>query len=219
MLADQLPSDVVLVIATVPMESRRLSDIEETSIAAAGDKRQREFRSGRNAAKTALRQLGLKGDIILPPDSEGRRPSWPPGYVGSITHTRGFCAAAVAMASDYTAIGIDAEPRTPLKKGVVNRICTARELHWIAQQGEDPLRVDLGKVMFCIKESIYKVFNPLHDAFLGFQEADVQLNLDAGRFSADVHQRKEGIRCQYRGRFGFDDDYVYASTVFENAGN
>ena len=218
MLADQLPSDVVLVVATSAMESQRLSDAEEACIATAVEKRQSEFRSGRNAAKAALTQLGLQGDIMLPPDTDGRRPRWPTGHVGSITHTRGFCAAAAARANDYAAIGIDVEPRTPMREGVVARICSDRELQWIAQQPDDHLKADLGKVIFCIKETLYKVFNPLHDVYLGFQEAEVQLNLEEGSFTANIHQRKADIRCRYSGRFSFDDNYVFASTVLKEAG-
>lgn len=216
MLADHLPPEVALVIATGPMESQRLGDIEEAFIATAVEKRQREFRSGRNAAKAALAQLGLKGEISLPPDTDGRRPSWPTGYVGSITHTHGFCAAAVARARDYAAVAIDVEPRTPMRRGVAARICTERELKWILERSDDYLHTDLEKAIFCIKETLYKVFNPLYGVYLGFQEAEVRLNLDEGSFTAKIHQRKAGIRCRYSGRLSLDDDYLYATTVVKN---
>jgi len=34
---------------------------------------------------------------------------WPPGVLGSITHTDWYCGAAVARTADFTALGIDAE--------------------------------------------------------------------------------------------------------------
>jgi enterobactin synthetase component D / holo-[acyl-carrier protein] synthase len=217
MLANHLPADIALVVATEPMQTQLLSEGEEACVANAVEKRKREFRSGRHAAKAALRQLGLKEDINLLPVAGGKRPDWPVGYVGSITHTTGFCAAAVASQAHYRAIGIDVEPRTPMKAGVLSRICTEREQAWIAQQPDDHHKPDWGKTIFCIKETLYKVFNPIHDAFLGFQEAEVQLNPQDGSFTADIHQRDKGIKCCYHGRFSMDEGYIYASTLLEQA--
>ena len=215
MLANHLPPDIVLVVATEPMQTQLLSEEEEACVANAVEKRQREFRSGRHAAKAALLQLGLEEDINLLPVAGGKRPEWPVGYVGSITHTAGFCAAAVASQAHYRAIGIDVEPRTPLNPNILSRICTEREQAWIAQQPDDHLKPDWGKTIFCIKETLYKVFNPIHDVFLGFQEADVQLSPQDGSFTANIHQREKGIECCYRGRFSVDDRYIYASTLLK----
>ena len=213
MLTNHFPPDIALVVATEPMQTQLLSEAEEACVAHAMEKRKREFRSGRHAAKTALLQLGLEEDIQLLPVANGRRPEWPAGYVGSITHTAGFCAAAAASRAHYRAIGIDVEPRTPVKPGVISRVCTEREKAWIAQQPDDQLKPDWGKTIFCIKETLYKVFNPIHDVFLGFQEAEVQLNPQDGSFTANINQRDKGIECCYRGRFSMDDRYIYASTV------
>lgn len=213
MLVNHLPPDIALVVATEPMQSKLLSEDEEAYVANAVEKRKREFRSGRHAAKAALLQLGFKGDATLLPSAGGRRPNWPAGYVGSITHTAGFCAAAVASCHDYCGIGVDVEPRTPMKIDILPKICTQREQEWIAQQPDDHLKADWGKTIFCIKETLYKVFNPLHEIFLGFQEADVQLSPQDGSFTADIHQRERGIRCRYNGHFSVDEHYIYASTV------
>lgn len=217
MLSSHLPPEIVLVVATEPMQTQLLSEDEEACVAKAVEKRKREFRSGRHSAKAALRQLGLEEEFNLLPVAGGKRPEWPSGYVGSITHTAGFCAAAVASQAHYRGIGIDVEPRTPIRPGVLSRICTEREQEWIAQQPDDHLKPDWGKTIFCIKETLYKVFNPIHDVFLGFQEADVQLSPQDGSFTAAIHQRDEGIKCCYRGRFSMDDRYIYASTFLEQA--
>ncbi len=208
-----LPADIAFVVATKPMQTQLLSDEEEACIANAVDKRKWDFRSGRHAAKAALQQLGFEGDNILLPVAGSNRPNWPAGYVGSITHTAGFCAAAVASRQDYQGIGIDVEPRTAMRVDIVPRICSERERAWIAQQPDDQFKSDWGKVIFCIKETLYKVFNPIHQVFLGFQEAEVELSRQDGSFTANIHQREQGIKCTYSGRFSIDEHFIYASTL------
>ena len=215
MLVNHLPPDIAFVVAKEPMQTQLLSEGEEACITNAVDKRKWEFRSGRHAAKAALQRLGLEGDITLLPVAGSRRPHWPTGYVGSITHTAGFCAAAVAYEADYCGIGIDVEPRTPMKTGILSRICTEREQKWISQQPDDHLKPDWGKTIFCIKETLYKVFNPIHEVFLGFEEADVELSPRDGSFTATIHQREQGIKCLYSGHFSMDEDYIYASTLLK----
>lgn len=206
MFAQQLPTDIVIVTATDSMWETTLSDVEEQTIARAVDKRKREFRAGRNAAKQALRQLGLQQNIVIAA-AQNRRPLWPQGYLGSITHTEGYCAAAVGYDDTYQGIGIDVEPRTRLDDNILDHICTEREQQWIAKHHQ----ADWGKVFFCVKETLYKVFNPIHDVFLGFQEAEVTLFPKEETFSAAIWQRKHDIRCTYQGRFGMDDNFIYAS--------
>lgn len=210
MFAQLLPSDIAVVVADNAMWESPLCEAEEHAIANAVDKRKREFRAGRNAAKKAINQLDANGDIVILAE-QNRRPRWPEGFIGSITHTQGYCAAAVAKQSDYLGIGIDVEPRSPLQPETIAHICTADERQWLDQQlsvsGED----HWGKVFFCVKETLYKVFNPIHDVFLGFQEAEVELSPSDGAFAAQIWQRQEDIRCTYRGRFATDANYIYAS--------
>ncbi|MFK8042830.1 4'-phosphopantetheinyl transferase [Congregibacter sp.] len=213
MLASNLPSDVVVVVATDSMATQALTDEEEAYVTHAVEKRKREFRSGRNAAKTALRQLGLEASAVLLPVDNAKRPNWPPGYVGSISHTAGFCAAVVARASQYSGIGIDVERRKALRPGVLSRICTEREKEWISLQPDDEFKSVWGTSIFSIKESVYKVFNPIHEVYLGFQEADIAINPEEKTFVANINQREHGIQCRYSGRLSMDEHYIYASTI------
>lgn len=213
MLGDHLPPDIAFVIATEAMRAQPLSDEEESCVARAVEKRRHEFRAGRHAAKAALRQLGFAREVALLPVAGTRRPDWPAGYVGSITHTAGFCAALAARSSDFRGVGIDVEPRTALKPELLARICTDPERDWLEQQPDDCYRPYWGKTIFCIKETLYKVFNPIHQVFLGFQEAEVRLCPRTGTFSADIWQREQGIQCRYSGHFSMDDDFIFASTL------
>lgn len=209
MFATQLPASITVITADQAMWETPLTEQEENLIARAIDKRKREFRAGRNAAKQGLQRLGLNGDISIL-SGDNRRPIWPAGFLGSITHTDGFCAAAVASSALYSGIGIDVEPRTPLKNELLEYICTPTEQVWLASQGTG--QHCLGKVFFCVKETLYKVFNPIHQVFLGFQEAEVTLQPDRGSFRAEIWQREKNIRCVYHGRFSMDDNFIYAST-------
>ena len=210
-----LPPDIAFVVATESMQTQLLSDEEETYIADAVEKRKRDFRGGRHAAKLALQQLGFDQKIALLPVPGTTRPDWPVGYVGSITHTPGFCAAAVARSSDYAGIGIDAETRVALKAELLSKICTDREQAWIAQQSEDRYWPYWGKIIFSIKESLYKVFNPIHQVFLGFEEAEVCLSPLDGSFAADIFQREKRIKCRYIGSFGINTNFIFASTLLK----
>lgn len=215
MLANHFPADISLVVATQAMQSQRLSETEEAHINGSIEKRMREFRGGRNAAKAGLLELGFEGDCVLLPVEGGKRPDWPEGYIGSITHTVGFIAAVVARQADYRGIGIDVERRTPMRVNIVPKICTEREQGWIEQQPDDARKGAWGKTFFCIKESVYKAFNPIHHVYLGFQEVEVELNTDEESFTAAVYQQEHGIECQYSGRFSMDEQFIYASTLLK----
>jgi enterobactin synthetase component D len=71
-------------------------------------RRRREFFFGRLCARAAIRRIvpGESGAVALRAD---RRPGFPEGLSGSITHTEDF-AAAVCICATEGSIGIDAEP-------------------------------------------------------------------------------------------------------------
>ena len=66
---------------------------EEACLEGVSASRKREFRAGRLCARNALRLLGAECVPIIP--SEQRGPTWPEGVIGSISHTREYCAAVV----------------------------------------------------------------------------------------------------------------------------
>ena len=79
------------------------------SLARAVPTRQREFLAGRFCAREALREIAPQRADATLAIGENRAPIWPDGTVGSITHTGGIAAAAVARTSDARAIGLDVE--------------------------------------------------------------------------------------------------------------
>src|SRR5262245_29080334 len=85
-------------------ENGRLAAEEEAALGPACEVRVREFTLGRLCARRALEALGHAPVPIL--RGPGREPLWPDGLVGSITHTRRYCAAVVAPRTRLVSVGI-----------------------------------------------------------------------------------------------------------------
>jgi 4'-phosphopantetheinyl transferase EntD len=176
-LSSLLPPGVASAVRD-PSEPVELHPEEAAFVARAVEKRRREFASGRACARFAMAELGLEPRPI--PSGPRREPVWPEGVVGSVTHTTGFCAAAVATRAAYAGIGIDAEPDGPLSDAVAARVCEKGELAAAASLGL--AEATLAHVLFSAKEAVYKCQFAESGAYLGFH--DVRLELDAGTFRA-----------------------------------
>ncbi|MFD8597309.1 4'-phosphopantetheinyl transferase [Kitasatospora sp. NPDC059646] len=156
-----------------------LHPAEIRAMAHAGDKRRREFGEVRVRARQALEALG-EPPVALLPGPRGE-PRWPRGVVGSMTHCTGYRAAAVARRADGTAgLGVDAEPHAPLADGVLEMVADPAERDHLAALAL--LRPDVcwGRVLFSVKEAIFKAWYPLARRELDFLEARVRLSVDPG---------------------------------------
>ena len=132
--------------------------------------RRAAYQWGRALARRAMADLGA------PPAAIGRgsrrQPLWPDGLVGSITHCAGYCAAAVARASGFASVGVDAEVVQPLRDGLLERIASQDELApYAGHDGSERL----GMAIFSAKEAVYKAWFPLAERWLGFEDAAVDL--------------------------------------------
>jgi 4'-phosphopantetheinyl transferase EntD len=151
---------------------------EEAVVAAAVDKRRREFTTARVCARAALASLGLPATPILP----GQRgaPGWPEGVVGSMTHCAGYRAAALAHDRDALTIGIDAEVHEALPVGVLDLVSLPAERARLRQLSADEPGVCWDRLLFSVKESVYKAWFPLTRTWLDFEEAEVTLDPSGG---------------------------------------
>ena len=154
-----------------------LYDEESASIERATEGRKREFQAGRILARRAMERLGVLSQAVL--RGADRAPVWPREVVGSISHTKGFCGVAVALGDRAVSVGFDVERERALGPDLVSRICTVRERTWLAES-TDP--EGLATVVFSAKEAFYKCQYPLEKRFLGFQDAEVDLDLGTGTF-------------------------------------
>jgi 4'-phosphopantetheinyl transferase EntD len=143
-----------------------------------GEPKTRDFEIGRECARTALQKLGCT--VLSVPRGSRGEPLWPDGIVGSITHAREYCAAAVASASVVRQLGIDAELHRALQEGVLEIIANADEVQMIRQLPEG---VHWDAVLFSAKESIYKAWFPLGGP-LGWEDVSVVLYPESGTFTA-----------------------------------
>jgi 4'-phosphopantetheinyl transferase EntD len=124
---------------------------EEGILANPTPKRLAQFRAGRDLARQALARLGY------PPQPIGKgplgEPLLPAGAVGSLTHTKGYWACAVAAKVDFRALGLDAEPNVEPPARVQGRIATPPELEEIGRLPPGPAYL---RLLFCAKEALYK---------------------------------------------------------------
>ncbi len=184
MITDLLPSPIAAVNRFDDPEGVELFPEELALLEKSVEKRRKEFTTGRFCARTALGQLGFPPVPVLP--GPKREPVWPDGVVGSITHCTGYRAAAVARTSDFRSIGIDAEPNAPTPKGVLEAIAVPAELARMDGLRATSDKVSWDRLLFSAKETVYKAWFPLTRLWLGFEDADVTIDPDAGTFSARI---------------------------------
>lgn len=182
-------------------------------VAAAVERRQREFAAGRILARGLLESLGHTGPLGRTADGP---PRWPTGVLGSITHCGSMAAAAVSRTDACVGLGIDLEVRRPLPTEVADLVLTPAERGWIAAQ--DPDRCD-ALHLFCAKEALYKAIYPLVRDILDFAVVTITPTDSERSFSAEFNVAAGPFRPGDRlpGRWKASDTYVAASVVIEAA--
>jgi 4'-phosphopantetheinyl transferase EntD len=152
-----LPRGVQVEAGAFLHELRPLGGRELAAAVGMDADRQREFKNGRTYAKRALTAFGLP-DAELP-IGNNRAPIWPEGYIGSITHVRrgpdGVCAAAVARATDFVALGIDVEYATGLPARTWPALLTASELDQVCHTAVSERESEVIR-RWCVKEAAAK---------------------------------------------------------------
>jgi enterobactin synthetase component D / holo-[acyl-carrier protein] synthase len=181
---ERILPEVAVVVSTRGEREVELFPAERKALGQAVEKRRREFVTARACAREALARLGLPPQP-LPSGSRGE-PIWPDGVVGSITHCAGYRACAVAAASELTTIGIDAEVAAPLPAGLVGDIALPEERQAIERLTAADSSVSWDRLLFSIKESIYKAWFPLTRSWLGFEDASVSIDREHGTFAAHL---------------------------------
>jgi 4'-phosphopantetheinyl transferase EntD len=124
--------------------------------------------AARIVARGLLAKLGASPEVELPRSASGA-PQWPPGFVGSLSHDDRFAVAAVARAPTILSVGIDVEPPLPLPEDLLDMVATPSERR--------QLRGDLvsARLLFCVKEAVYKATHPIDGVFLEHHDVEVRL--------------------------------------------
>jgi 4'-phosphopantetheinyl transferase EntD len=215
------PPGIVTVERLAEGEIDALSGGEAACLGRAGPKRAREFAAGRQCARAALLQLGVVGwDLAVRPD---RTPAWPDGIVGSISHTTGFCAAAVGHSRDCRSIGLDVEIDRRVTAELHSQFLTSAEQ--VRLNGRPPEMADrLATLIFSAKEAFYKAQYPMTAEWLEFADLEIRLLSDlsdAGEIEVRPTRRlqlESSIPQPWRGRYGHFDRVVATGVVLQVVG-
>lgn len=201
------------VVSSAEDRATELFAEEEEALGNAVEKRRREFVTARACARDALSRLGVPAQPI-PAGARGE-PIWPQGIVGSITHCAGYRACAVGRARELLAIGVDAEPNQPLPPGVLADVSLPEERRWVegAAAADPGTRWD--RLLFSIKESVYKAWFPLAGTWLGFEDAVVTVDRARGTFVAGL--RVPGPSLHGRALDGFTGRWLAADGLVLSA--
>ncbi len=196
---------------------------EHATIASAVPRRKAEFATVRACARAALGELELPGTeaegLATTPILRGPRgaPVWPAGVVGSMTHCEGYRAAAVALTTAVAGIGIDAELHAPLPEGVVDMVAHDRERDELRRLAALDPGIAWDRLLFSIKESVYKAWFPLMHRWLGFEDVRVEIDQHARSFVAHFCVPGPVVRgrqvSHLRGRYAADADLIIAVVV------
>ncbi len=179
------PDDVRSVFSeSVPANVERYPE-EEQFTKQMVERRLQEFQHGRSCARLALSMLDQ------PPGPVGRgkhrEPLWPAGFIGSISHAGDHAAAAVAATDLFLGIGLDVEFADPIEDGLIASICRPEEIGRVDDGENIGYRA---KLLFSIKESIYKCMWPLTRQFVDFTEIEVRLVAGSDNYEAIAHTAK-----------------------------
>jgi enterobactin synthetase component D len=119
-------------------------------------RRKAEFLAGRYLCRRLLEPGGSTDDI---PSGHHGQPLWPPGWIGSISHSSDLAIGAIAPTAQMGLLGIDAEPW--LEEGIANQIVrTVLDVHEECLLREVwPLGRSL-TLAFSAKESFFKAVYP-----------------------------------------------------------
>jgi 4'-phosphopantetheinyl transferase EntD len=185
LLGSLFPPGVRVAESREPGDTNLLLPAETKYLGKSVPKRAQEFAAGRVCARLVLAEFGIRDFPIEM--AEDRQPIWPESVVGSITHTAGFCAAAVAEKAQVAAIGMDCEVAGSVKAELWPAICVPLEILWLHSlpEGEQAIAATL---LFSAKEAFYKCQYPLARERLNFHDVSVEVPAwDAHRGAFSIH--------------------------------
>lgn len=174
---------------------------ETPAIAKAIDSRRHEYATGRVLARGLLADLGHEAAPLVY-EKKTRLPVWPAGAIGSISHSDDLCIVGVAQTARYRGLGLDVEPDEPVRGGVERIVLQqgddSTEWSWAEEGGDAAEFSRRTRIVFSVKEAVYKAFYPLTRDFWNFHDVSVEIDLDAGRFRAEVPPTAFGQRAEGR---------------------
>lgn len=205
-----LPASVLAAQITKAVDTQKLYAEEAHSLGNVAPKRLQDFTAGRLCARRVLAQLGHHQFALLIGDD--RRPVWPQGIIGSITHTHNFCAAIATAESELIALGIDAECLNAVSQQVLPEIATEDEITWLSRFSESDRR-HYATLIFSAKEAFYKAQFQLTKSWMGFHDlvlCPASSRFDQGHFSLVIVNPPKGLQTKSRisGHFSITREHL-----------
>ena len=121
--------------------------------------------AARIVARQLMSQLGIAPQVIR--KSTAGSPVWPRGFVGSLAHDDRIAIAALTERARFQSIGIDIEPAESIDPCLLDIIATSTERDEAAAEPYP------GRLLFAIKEAVYKAVHPLDGRFLDHHDVEV----------------------------------------------
>lgn len=177
LISSLFAASVITEDAEPALVDEQLFPDERAHLAHSVPKRRAEFGTARVCARKALARLGI-APISLVPHAD-RAPRWPDGIVGSISHTKNYCAVAVARGEHMQSIGLDVEQDKELSPDIIAMICTPAERTRLPHARD-------AVIYFAAKEAFYKCIYPLLRTFLDFQDVELELDWAARTFHGRI---------------------------------
>jgi 4'-phosphopantetheinyl transferase EntD len=99
-----------------------------------------------------------------------------------------LCAVAVARSTSVRSIGIDLELDTPLSEKLLSRVLSPHEFSALrASERQAGIALpEIAKLVFSAKESAYKCQYPVTQTFLGFHDAECDVNWESETFAIRI---------------------------------
>lgn len=178
-MCGMLGEEFAVAAAPITLCDDELFDTELAYLARARNKRRSEFGTARCCARSALRCLGLPAMPLVP--NLDRSPWWPTGVIGSISHCDQWAIAACSVNSRFSAIGVDIEENKPLAPELIDLICAENEVVNLS----NALHIEtlkIGKIIFSLKEAIYKCQYTLTKSLFGFHDIEIFFDKKSNSF-------------------------------------
>ena len=195
------PKGCTCMVSVIGEELGELSSEEFSLTGGWAPHRLREFATGRQCARDALRVLEIVPGSLLP-DTDGL-PRWPVRAVGSISHSRGVAMAVVGAEAAVSLLGLDLEKTNRLSEAAIRKVVHPLEASWMAGNQVN------ASILFSLKEAFYKSQFPRWRTAGNFQDLALCVDLDAGVaqiLEMDAHFAPELRRLRFA--FRRVDDYV-----------
>ncbi len=174
-------------------------------------KRKKEFIAGRSLVRRAFSKLDYPNCAI--PVGTKREPIWPTDISGSITHDGDYCCVAVVKKNKLSLVGIDLASQSPLDDNLKELICTKRDFINIQSMNRFVLQIDPYKLVFSIKESVYKCLFPIVKEYFDFRDVTIEIKPDTktSLINLENSHLKKIVDLKLTSKFCFVDDYIFTA--------